>query len=73
MARMLPGEAGNGVGMYRSAGGGGKKCKAILAVQRTGCCAVLKLPLPFNNRQRIQSTRELKGRGQIRSGKLRSN
>ena len=39
MARMLPGEAENGVGMNRSAREG-KKCKALCAVQRTGYCAI---------------------------------
>ena len=39
LARMLPGEAENGVGMNRSVREG-KKCKALLAVQRTGYCAI---------------------------------
>ena len=39
MARMLPGEAENGVGMNRSVREG-KKCKALLAVQQTGYCAI---------------------------------
>ena len=38
MARMLPREAENGVGMNRSARGG--KCKALSAVQRTGYSAI---------------------------------
>ena len=39
LARMLPGEAENGVGMNRSVREG-KKCEAIGAVQRTGYCAI---------------------------------
>ena len=39
LARMLPGEAGNGVGMNRSVREG-KKCEALWAVQRTGYCAI---------------------------------
>ena len=39
MARMLPGEAENGVGMNRSVREG-KKCKALGAGQRTGYCAI---------------------------------
>ena len=39
LARMLPGEAENGVEMNRSVREG-KKCEALLAVQRTGYCAI---------------------------------
>ena len=39
LARMLPGEAENGVGMNRSVREG-KKCEALWAVQRTGYCAI---------------------------------
>ena len=38
MARMLPREAENGVGMNRSARGG--KCNALSPVQRTGYSAI---------------------------------
>ena len=39
LARMLPGEAENGVGMNRSVREG-TKCEALWAVQRTGYCAI---------------------------------
>ena len=39
LARMLPREAENGVGMNRSVREG-KKCEALWAVQRTGYCAI---------------------------------
>ena len=38
LARMLPGEAENGVGMNRSVRKG-KKCKTLRAVQQTVYCA----------------------------------
>ena len=57
LARMLPGESENGVGMNRSVREG-NKCEALWAVRRTGYCAIYKKNFTFTS-QLIGGTTEI--------------